>query len=45
MSVSLDENRLAVGAYADDGFENSKSNSGAVYLIFIYRQFIFGRKS
>jgi len=32
MSVSLDENRLAVGAYADDGFENSKSNSGAVYL-------------
>ena len=31
-SVSLDGNRLAVGAYADDGAGNALSNSGAVYL-------------
>ncbi|MCK7461206.1 MAG: hypothetical protein MZU84_03645 [Sphingobacterium sp.] len=31
-SVSLDGNRLAVGAYADDGFNNTKTNTGAVYL-------------
>jgi len=31
-SVSLDGNRLAVGAYFDDGFDNSLPGSGAVYL-------------
>lgn len=31
-SISLDGNRLAVGAYSDDGNGNSRSNSGAVYL-------------
>ena len=31
-SVSLDDNMLAVGAYYDDGYNNSNSNSGAVYL-------------
>jgi filamentous hemagglutinin family protein len=31
-SVSLDGNRLAVGALGDDGAGNSLSNSGAVYL-------------
>lgn len=31
-SVSLDGNRLAVGAQRDDGAANDRSNSGAVYL-------------
>jgi len=31
-SVSLDGNRLAVGAYGDDGSGNSSATSGAVYL-------------
>ncbi|MEW5819090.1 MAG: MBG domain-containing protein, partial [Cyanobacteriota bacterium] len=31
-SVSLDNNRLAVGATSDDGFGNLVNNSGAVYL-------------
>ncbi|MCK7461208.1 MAG: FG-GAP repeat protein [Sphingobacterium sp.] len=31
-SVSLDGNRLAVGARDDDGFNNLRNNSGAVYL-------------
>ncbi len=31
-SVSLDGNRLAVGAFADDGFGNSAADSGAAYL-------------
>ena len=31
-SVSLDGNRLAVGSLWDDGYNNSNSNSGAVYL-------------
>jgi len=30
--VSLDGNRLAIGAMYDDGFNNSKTNTGAVYL-------------
>jgi filamentous hemagglutinin family protein len=30
--VSLSGNRLAVGAFGDDGFGNAVSNSGAVYL-------------
>ncbi|MGE3320404.1 MAG: YDG domain-containing protein [Candidatus Berkiella sp.] len=30
--VSLDGNRLAVGAYADDGNANASAGSGAVYL-------------
>ena len=30
--VSLDGNRLAVGAFGDDGNANSRSNAGAVYL-------------
>jgi len=32
LSVSLDGNRLAVGALGDDGPANATSNSGAVYL-------------
>ena len=32
ISVSLDGNRLAVGAFGDDGAGNAASNSGAVYL-------------
>ncbi|HAJ90266.1 MAG TPA: hypothetical protein DCM27_04535, partial [Rhodospirillaceae bacterium] len=31
-SVSLDGNRLAVGAYGDDGFNDAVTDSGAVYL-------------
>jgi filamentous hemagglutinin family protein len=31
-SVSLDGNRIAIGARLDDGFNNSRSDSGAVYL-------------
>ncbi|MBL8641495.1 MAG: filamentous hemagglutinin N-terminal domain-containing protein [Alphaproteobacteria bacterium] len=31
-SVSLNNNRLAVGAYNDDGLLNNKTDSGAVYL-------------
>ncbi len=31
-SVSLDGNRLAVGTNEDNGFNNSKSSSGSVYL-------------
>jgi filamentous hemagglutinin family protein len=31
-SISLDGNQLAVGAYADDGFGNARTDSGAVYL-------------
>ena len=31
-AVSLSGNRLAVGARLDDGYNNSRSNSGAVYL-------------
>ncbi|MCK7461211.1 MAG: FG-GAP repeat protein [Sphingobacterium sp.] len=31
-AVSLDNNSLAVGAPYDDGFGNSKNDSGAVYL-------------
>jgi hypothetical protein len=31
-SVSLDANRLAVGAYYDDGNANARGDSGAVYL-------------
>ncbi|MCK7461207.1 MAG: FG-GAP repeat protein [Sphingobacterium sp.] len=31
-SVSLDGNRLAVGSPYDDGFNNSRTDSGAVYL-------------
>jgi hypothetical protein len=31
-SVSLDNRRLAIGAYADDGFNNNYTNTGAVYL-------------
>jgi filamentous hemagglutinin family protein len=30
--VSLDGNRLAVGAFKDDGFNNANADSGAVYL-------------
>ena len=32
IAVSLDDNRLAVGAYRDDGYNNSLYDSGAVYL-------------
>ena len=31
-SVSLDGDRLAVGAYYDDGKNNSTTNAGAVYI-------------
>ncbi|MCK7461209.1 MAG: FG-GAP repeat protein [Sphingobacterium sp.] len=31
-AVSLNGNRLAVGAYGDDGFNNLRGDSGAVYL-------------
>ena len=30
--ISLDGNRLAIGAYGDDGKDNSTSNAGAVYI-------------
>ena len=32
ISVSLDENHIAIGASGDDGFNNSGSNNGAVYI-------------
>jgi hypothetical protein len=32
VSVSLDGNRLAVGSHGNDGFTNSSSAIGAVYL-------------
>jgi filamentous hemagglutinin family protein len=31
-SVSLDGNRAAIGAYNDDGYNNTMANTGAVYL-------------
>jgi filamentous hemagglutinin family protein len=34
-AVSLDANRLAIGAYGDDGYQDAVSNSGAVYLYYI----------
>ncbi len=42
-SVSLDGNRLAVGTEGDDGFGNSGSSNGAVYLYsFMDREFSGG---
>jgi hypothetical protein len=31
-AVSVDSNRIAIGAYRDDGLSNAATNSGAVYL-------------
>ncbi|MCK7461210.1 MAG: FG-GAP repeat protein [Sphingobacterium sp.] len=39
-SLSLNGNRLAVGARYDDGFNNSRTDSGAVYL-YTFSDFIF----
>ena len=38
--VSLDGNRLVVGSWQADGYNNSRSNSGEVYLYTLYGQCI-----